>query len=583
MFAYDPGMQLRLDAADRLVELVEEHRGPVVAEEAARRLFALRHTPVGLARSLLAEIVEADARLAWHGDSVALARPVGAGLLLERATYVVVDLETTGLRPGSSRICEIGAVRVRALEAEAEFELLVDPGVPLSPTVSTLTGLTDRQLRGAPSPPDAVRSFLAFAGDAVLVAHNARFDLSFLDRETERLTGSRIASPVVDTVTLARRLLAGRVPRASLAQLSHFFGTSAQPCHRALPDAQATAEVLLALIGLAQERGARTVADLVALAATRPRRIWDKRRLAFGAPPRPGVYLFRDGDEQVLYVGRARDVRARLRSYFRSERQRPAVEAALGAAERIEWRVLGSELEAALEESRLIRELRPPANAQVARPDRYVWLRARGDGVVASSQPTALGPIRSRRRAQLAARVLTALELDRPAAALPRLRARLARLSDERRYEDAARLRDRIDALVHVCRELDRLAALTSLQRCLVVPAAEPGHARAFFVAGGRVAAARTLPPGGGAQLEVQAGLAAVRHALVSDTGLDLDELLLIGSFLRRPPPELKVVPLEPRAILAAAARVAGPNGHVPVSDTRTRAIETHPQATSLF
>ena len=94
------GMQLRLDAADRLVELVEERRGPVVAEEAARRLFALRQAPVALARSLLAEVVEADARLAWNGDSVALARPLGVDLLLEDATYVVVDLETTGLRPG---------------------------------------------------------------------------------------------------------------------------------------------------------------------------------------------------------------------------------------------------------------------------------------------------------------------------------------------------------------------------------------------------------------------------------------------------------------------------------------------------
>src|SRR5437773_1666301 len=79
------------------------------------------------------------------------------------------------------------------------------------------------------------------------------------------LPGSRLAGPVVDTVALARRLLAGRVPRASLAQLAHWVGASVQPCHRALPDAQATAEVLLALIGLAQERGARTVADLVTL------------------------------------------------------------------------------------------------------------------------------------------------------------------------------------------------------------------------------------------------------------------------------------------------------------------------------
>src|SRR5690349_7334997 len=98
-------MQLRLDAADRLVELVEERRGPVVAEEAARALFALRQAPVALARTLLADVVAADARLAWTGDAVALARPLGAELLLEEATYVVVDLETTGLRPGSSQIC----------------------------------------------------------------------------------------------------------------------------------------------------------------------------------------------------------------------------------------------------------------------------------------------------------------------------------------------------------------------------------------------------------------------------------------------------------------------------------------------
>src|SRR2546422_1777510 len=335
-------MQLGRDAADGLVELVEERRGPVYAEEAARRLFALRHAPVGLARSLLEEVVGDDTRLAWRGDAVGLADPPGADLALEDASFVVVDLETTGLRPGSSRICEIGAVRVRGFELEEEFELLVDPGVPLGPMISALTGLRDAELRGQAHPSIAVRRFLEFAGDAVLVAHNARFDLAFLDRETERLTGRRLAGPVVDTVSLARRVLEGRVARASLASLAHFFGTSARPCHRALPDATATAEILLALIGLAQERGATSVADLCELASTRTRRVYLKRSLAFGAPTTPGVYLFRDHHDQVLYVGRARDLRARLRSYFRTDRQRPAVEAALGALERIEWRGCGA-------------------------------------------------------------------------------------------------------------------------------------------------------------------------------------------------------------------------------------------------
>src|SRR5690242_13307020 len=464
-------MQLRLDAADRLVELVEERRGPVYVEEAARRLFALRHAPVGMARSLLEDVVGEDARLAWRGDAVGLADPPGADLPLERATFVVVDLETTGLRPGSSRICEIGAVRVQELELREDFELLVDPGMPIGPVISALTGLSDADLRGAPHPAIAVRRFLEFAGDAVLVAHNARFDLSFLDRETEHLTGARLAGPVVDTVGLARRLLAGRTPRAGLASLAQFVGTAARPCHRALPDAQATAEILLVLIGLAQERGAASVADLCELAAPRVRKVYSKRSLAFGAPSSPGVYLFRDRHDQVLYVGRARDLRARLRSYFRTERQRPAVEAALGALERIEWRTCGSELEAALEELRLLRELRPPANARHVRPNRGVYLRRRGAGLVCSQTPTALGPIGSKTRARLACRALDGsgeAELADPALALPRLRARLADLSECRRYEDAARLRDRIEALESVVRTLARLDRLRRARLCVL-------------------------------------------------------------------------------------------------------------------
>jgi DNA polymerase III epsilon subunit family exonuclease len=555
MFAYPFRMQLRLDAADRLVELVEERRGPVFVEEAARRLFALRSAPVGMARSLLEEVVGEDARLAWRGDAVGLADPPGGDLPLERASFVVVDLETTGLRPGSSHICEIGAVRVRDLELHEEFELLVDPGVPIGPAISALTGLRDADLRGRPHPAIAVRRFLEFAADAVLVAHNARFDLAFLDRETERLTGARLAGPVVDTVGLARRLLAGRTRRAGLAALSEFFGTAARPCHRALPDAQATAEILVQLIGLAQERGALTVADLVDLATPRVRKVYAKRSLAFGAPSAPGVYLFRDAHDQVLYVGRARDLRARLRTYFRTDRQRPAVESALAALEWIEWRVCGSELEAALEELRLLRELRPPANARNARPDRYVYLRRRGETVVCSAKPSAIGPLKSRARARLAARALRAEEAERPELALPRLRARLRDLSDCRRFEDAGRLRDRIAAVEDVVRTVKRLERLRAARCCVIVPSTEPSYARGIFVANGRIADVRILA----SRLEVEAGLAAAERPGPEE----IDELLLIGTFLRRPPPELRVAPLDADAILRLAAALpralAGP------------------------
>ena len=210
-------VQLTFDAADRLVELLTVRRGPVSATEAARALYALASAPTAVARALLEDVVRDDARLDWQGERVALAGASGPGELLEEATYVVFDLETTGLTPRSARICEIGAQRIVAIEARETFETFVNPGSSLPPAISALTGIREAWLRGAPSAPTAVRRFLAFAGDGVLVAHNARFDLAFLEREVERLTGMRVAAPVVDTVWLARRLLGDRIRRVGLA------------------------------------------------------------------------------------------------------------------------------------------------------------------------------------------------------------------------------------------------------------------------------------------------------------------------------------------------------------------------------
>ncbi len=545
-------MQLSFDAADRLVELVRARCGAVSAEEAARVLFALERAPAELARSLLGDVVGGDARLAWLGNRVGLAGEAYGETRIEDCELTVFDLETTGLAASRCRICEIGAVRIRSLAVEATFESLVDPGTVLPSYVAALTGIRESELRRAPRAEIAVRRFLGFAGDTTLAAHNARFDLAFLDREVERLTGRRVAAPVVDTVWLARRLLHGRSERFSLPELAHFFGTSTRPCHRALPDALATAEVLIVLLGLAQERGARTVADVVELAAPRARRLHSKRALVAAAPTGPGVYLFRDRNDTVLYVGKARDLRTRLRSYFSGARQRPTVEAALGALDRVEWRRLGSELEAALEELRLIRQLRPPANARAGRPDRYVYLARRGERWAVVSEPGPYGPLRSRSRARLAARALDGFEGDELATVLPRLRAKLGRLARDLRFEDAARLRDRVAALEEV---VERVAELERLRRssiCLLAPALEHGFRRAFFVAGGRVAAVRTLSPGLAGRLEVGAGLADAALAEPSFAPEDADELLVVAGFLRRPGPELRIVSLDAAEILAA-------------------------------
>ncbi len=543
-------MQLALDGLDRLVAALEE-RGPLSSSEAARLLFASRSVPAGLASTLIAEVCAGDSRIVCTGATVALAG--GLDPLLEEAEFVVFDLETTGLSAQTSRICELGAVRVRALELVDRFQSLVDPRVPLPQPVARLTGLRERDLRGAPCVRTVVGRFLSFAGDAPLVAHNARFDQRFLERQLGRSESLRLAEPPLCTAALARRLLAGRARRVSLSSLADFFGVSTAPCHRALPDAEATAEVLVRLIELARELGARRVSELRTLAAPRKRRVRGKRPLIRGAPTRPGVYLFRDRHDQVLYVGRARDLRVRLRSYFQGEAQRPSVEAALLALERIEWRVLGSELEAAIEELRLIRELQPPANSRSRQQDHSVYLRRRGDELVVTKTPTELGPIGSRRQAALAARALavaTPEELEQLLAGgpLPRLRQRLADLTESLRYEEAARLRDRVKALENVLERLRRLEDLRGLDACLIAPGVVPGWRKAFFVRAGTLCAVRPLPPGPGAQPELDAGITIARHLPRERrplTGGQAEDMLLLGGFVRRPPSELTVVPLD--------------------------------------
>jgi hypothetical protein len=191
-----------------------------------------------------------------------------------------------------------------------------------------------------------------------------------------------------------------------------------------------------------------------------------------------------------------------------------------------------------------------------------VYLRRQGSDVVAGKLVSAYGPIRSRSLAQRAARALagcTAEEFDGllEGGPLPRLQTRMRDRSDSLRYEEAGRLRDRIGSLERVVAELRRLDRLRRLELCLIVPALEQGWREAFFLAGGRIACRRTLLPGG-ARLEIEAGMAIARAARLEGCSRQpehLDELLVVDSFLSRPPPELRVRPL----VLAAIEEALGP------------------------
>jgi DNA polymerase III subunit epsilon len=169
---------------------------------------------------------------------------------------VVVDVETTGWLPEQSAITEIGAVRLNGGQVTGEFSSLVRPAWPIPADIVQLTGITEDMVRRAPTAAQALPAFLAFAGGCVLAAHNAPFDLGFLTSASSSCGISWPPVAVIDTAVLARMVLGpDQVPDCRLATLAGYFGTRTVPCHRALADAKATAEVLLGLFGvLAGER-----------------------------------------------------------------------------------------------------------------------------------------------------------------------------------------------------------------------------------------------------------------------------------------------------------------------------------------
>jgi DNA polymerase III epsilon subunit family exonuclease len=198
--------------------------------------------------------------------------PADAGLTRSLASadfasldFVIVDVETTGWQPEQASITEIAAVRVSAGQPRAEFSALVHPGGPIPADIVALTGITDAMVSQAPPIGAVLPGFLAFARGCVLTAHHAPFDVGFL---TAACGDCRIpwpAFPVLDTAALARSVLdETEVPDCKLATLAGFFGTRTRPCHRALADARATADVLTGLFGRLARSGVRTLAEISA-------------------------------------------------------------------------------------------------------------------------------------------------------------------------------------------------------------------------------------------------------------------------------------------------------------------------------
>ena len=299
---------------------------------------------------------------------------------LAHTTFVIVDLETAGGKPGDAGITEIGAVKVRGGEVLGEFRTFCHPGVPIPAFISVLTGITNHHVATAPNVASAVVEFFAFAGfdcedPPVLVAHNAPFDVGFLKSACAKFEIHWPAPKIVDTVILARKILRkDEVKDKKLATLARFFSAPVSPTHRALDDARATVSVLHGLIERVGNLGVHDLAGLTSFDGPGTQRRRRKRHLATDLPESPGVYIFYDGADRALYVGTSKNIRKRVMTYFTAAESRSRMTAMVELAQRVQGFVCETQLEATIRELRIINELRPTYNARSRNPEKTIWL-----------------------------------------------------------------------------------------------------------------------------------------------------------------------------------------------------------------
>jgi DNA polymerase III subunit epsilon len=470
----------------------------------------------------------------------ALADPVAVqasfdelGTPLHEITFVVVDLETTGGSPAACEITEIGAVKVRGGQLLGEFQTLVDPGVPIPPFISVLTGISDATVAGAPRLASALPAFLEFAGSTqgtVLVAHNAPFDMAFLKAACAVTDREWPGHQVLDTARLARQVVTrDEAPNCKLASLARLFRAATTPDHRALSDARATVDVLHGLLERLGNLGVRSLDELATFSSRVSPAQRRKRHLAEGMPHAPGVYVFADERGEVLYVGKSKDLRNRVRTYFTASETRGRMAEMVGLAASVTPIVCATPLEAEVRELRLIARHKPRYNRRSRFPERALWLKLTVEPFprlskvreVKDDGAAYLGPFSSGRQVELATAALyeafplrqctARLSPTRPSPAcalaemgrcgapcdgredvehyavhsaavreamLGDVRAvvsavgrRVRLLGDAERFQDAALHRDRLAAFVRAAARVQRLSALTA---CAEMVAARP-------------------------------------------------------------------------------------------------------------
>jgi DNA polymerase III epsilon subunit family exonuclease len=243
------------------LELVRDNGGRASFTQIADSIFRLSNVGIGLAASLVADLIHNDPRFTFESEFLHAAADDRDSQILGEIDFVVFDVEAVHDRGMPARIIELGGYRVRAGKILDEFQTLINPEANVPRFLTGLTGISNDMLRAAPKFGDVAHAWLDFIGDAVLVAHNSSFDLPLLNREIARVfPGHRLRNLDLCTVDLARRLVP-QLESHKLDSLAAYFGFEIPRRHRAADDALATARVFLRLLDDLSENGIRTLSE----------------------------------------------------------------------------------------------------------------------------------------------------------------------------------------------------------------------------------------------------------------------------------------------------------------------------------
>ncbi|PTQ84848.1 exonuclease domain-containing protein [Nitrosomonas ureae] len=276
--------------------------------------------------------------------------------------YVLLDLETTGGTPTQDRITEIGLIRYENGVETGRWNTLINPGINIPPFIQRLTGITQDMVDHAPTFSQVCETLLQWLDQAVLCAHNARFDYGFLKNEFKRI-GVTFQKKLLCTVQLSRKLYPQHHSH-SLNAIIERFRLVCDQRHRAMGDT----EMMAAFIDVAMhELGEATIQEMALTLLKQPAIPVGLDHLDIDTLPATfGVYLFH-GDSAVLYVGKSVSLRSRVFNHFQGDHRSAKEMRIAQEIKRVEYRITGGELGALLLESRLIKDFQPIHNRQLRR------------------------------------------------------------------------------------------------------------------------------------------------------------------------------------------------------------------------